>query len=103
MSQETTFTFRVDEGLKSAFSEAAREQDRSGAQLLRDFMRLVVERQKADAAQDQWIREQVARGQASARAGRVRGHEQVEAEFAARRAASATRAGLKARKTRSDP
>ena len=103
MNQETTFTFRVDEGLKSAFAEAAREQDRSGAQLLRDFMRLVVERQQTEAAHDLWIREQVARGQASARAGRVRSREQVEAEFAARRAASADRAGLKARKPRRDP
>ena len=34
-----TFTFRVDENLKSQFTSAAKAKDRSGAQLLRDFMR----------------------------------------------------------------
>ena len=36
---EATFTFRVDEGLKDQFSTAAKSRDRTGAQLLRDFMR----------------------------------------------------------------
>jgi hypothetical protein len=36
---DTTFTFRVDQELKHAFTEAARANDRPGSQLLRDFMR----------------------------------------------------------------
>lgn len=36
---ESTFTFRVDSDLKRAFDLAAKGQDRTGAQLLRDFMR----------------------------------------------------------------
>ena len=36
---EATFTFRVDQTLKNAFSTAAKAHDRTGAQLLRDFMR----------------------------------------------------------------
>ncbi len=36
---EATFTFRVDESLKAEFAAAAKARDRSGAQLLRDFMR----------------------------------------------------------------
>ena len=36
---EATFTFRVDESLKEQFTTAAKGRDRTGAQLLRDFMR----------------------------------------------------------------
>jgi predicted transcriptional regulator len=52
---ETTFTFRVDEELKRAFTEAARANDRPGSQLLRDFMRDYVERAEHDA----WFRAEV--------------------------------------------
>jgi len=43
---ETTFTFRVDEDLKAKFANAAKAHDRTGAQLLRDFMRSYVAQQK---------------------------------------------------------
>ena len=43
---EATFTFRVDESLKQEFSSFAKEIDRSGAQLLRDFMRDFVKNNK---------------------------------------------------------
>ncbi|HLR16583.1 MAG TPA: addiction module protein [Alcanivoracaceae bacterium] len=36
---ETTFTFRVDERLKSEFAALAKKHDRSAAQLIRDLMR----------------------------------------------------------------
>jgi len=36
---EATFTFRVNEALKSEFAQAAKTRDCTGAQLLRDFMR----------------------------------------------------------------
>jgi predicted transcriptional regulator len=52
---ETTFTFRVDQELKKAFTDAARANDRPGSQLLRDFMRNYVERAEHDA----WFREEV--------------------------------------------
>jgi len=52
---ETTFTFRVDQKLKKAFTEAARANDRPGSQLLRDFMRDYVERAEHDA----WFRSEV--------------------------------------------
>ena len=52
---ETTFTFRVDQKLKKAFTEAARANDRPGSQLLRDFMRDHVERAEHDA----WFRSEV--------------------------------------------
>ena len=52
---DTTFTFRVDQELKSEFTEAARANDRPGSQLLRDFMRDYVERTEHDV----WFRAEV--------------------------------------------
>jgi predicted transcriptional regulator len=47
--KEVTFTFRVEPGLKDAFVQAARSNDRSASLLIRDFMREYVEREKAAA------------------------------------------------------
>ena len=52
---ETTFTFRVEQKLKDAFTEAARVNDRPCSQLLRDFMRDYVERVEHDV----WFRAEV--------------------------------------------
>ena len=80
---ETTFTFRVEEDLKTAFSIAAKTHDRTGAQLLRDFMRTYVQRQEETAAHDAWFRRQVQAGIDAANAGDVVSAEEVEAEAAA--------------------
>jgi predicted transcriptional regulator len=53
--RETTYTFRVDQELKKAFTEAAHANDRPGSQLLREFMRDYVER----AEHDSWFRAEV--------------------------------------------
>jgi hypothetical protein len=55
---EATFTFLVDEALKTEFSTAAKARDLSGAQLLRDFMREFVQKQRETAAHDVWFRRQ---------------------------------------------
>jgi predicted transcriptional regulator len=85
---EATFTFRVEEALKNEFSKAAKMRDRSGAQLLRDFMRDYVQQQLHAADHDTWFREQVRLGLDSASAGRLVPAADVEAHFAARRAAT---------------
>ncbi|WP_017167372.1 hypothetical protein [Xanthomonas phaseoli] len=84
---EATFTFRVDEALKSEFSTAAKAHDRTGAQLLRDFMRDYVKQQQYNA----WLRAKVERSRASANAGHLVPTAEVEAKFAARRAATRRR------------
>jgi len=56
---ETTFTFRVDSELKERFSELAREHDRPGSQLLRDFMRSFVAQRAGGATYEPWFRQQV--------------------------------------------
>lgn len=88
---EATFTFRVDEALKTEFTSAAKASDRTGAQLLRDFMRDFVRRQQDEAAHDAWFRRQVQAGLDSANAGRLIPADEVEARFAARRAATRRR------------
>ena len=91
---EATFTFRVDAGLKDQFTTAARGRDRSGAQLLRDFMRDFVRQQQEAAEHDAWFLRQVQIGRDSANAGKLVPSADVEAKFAAKRAA--TRRRLKA-------
>jgi predicted transcriptional regulator len=83
---EATFTFRVEDALKTAFSEAAKAHDQTGAQLLRGFMRDYVKRQQDEAEYDAWLRRQVQAGLDSANAGNLISAEEVETAFAARRA-----------------
>ena len=88
---EATFTFRVEESLKNEFATAAKARDRTGAQLLRDFMRDFVQQQQEMAEHDAWFRRQVQAGLDSANAGRLVPAAEVEARFSARRAATRRR------------
>ena len=88
---EATFTFRVEESLKQDFSSFAKSLDRSGAQLLRDFMRDFVKQQQEAASYDAWFQQQVQIGLDQANAGNLISHEDVEAKFAAKRAATLAR------------
>lgn len=93
---ETTFTFRVDGALKSAFTDAAKAHDRPGSQLLRDFMRDYVE--KVD--HDVWFRAEVEQGLREARdpnAERVP-HEQMKAEWEVRKATLLRRTAVTAKR-----
>ena len=83
---DATFTFRVDEDLKDQFSQVAKSRDRSGAQLIRDFMRDVVRQHQETETHEAWFRRQVQIGQDSANNGRLAPAADVEALFAARRA-----------------
>ena len=79
MSQ-ATFTFRVDESLKEAFSAIAQAQDRSSAQLLRDFMRDYVQSNADKISYDQWFKVKVEAGRSSALAGELYSLDSVETE-----------------------
>lgn len=89
----STFTFRVDDTLKDAFSTAAKGHDRTGAQLLRDFMRDYVQQQQAADDHDVWFRQQVEAGRTSADRGDVITSADVEARFAAKRAETRRKLG----------
>ena len=83
---ESTFTFRVDESLKQEFSSFAKDIDRSGAQLLRDFMRDFVKQQQEAASYDAWYQKQVQIGLDEANAGQLVPQEEVKSRFEAKRA-----------------
>lgn len=46
LSKLETFNFRIDPALKADFQSATEAQDRPAAQVLREFMRVYVERQR---------------------------------------------------------
>ncbi len=96
MSQGT-FTFRVDDDLKSAFAEAAKAEDRTSAQLLRVLMREAVRRQQDAQEHDAWFRGEVeqAMREADDRAVRRSPHEDVRSSWRQQRAELAERAGGK--------
>ena len=82
---EATFTFRVEESLKKEFSSFAKDMDRSGAQLLRDFMRDFVKQQQEAASYDAWYQKQVQIGLDEANAGQLVPQEEVKSRFEAKR------------------
>jgi predicted transcriptional regulator len=83
---ETTFTFRLDQKLKKAFTGAARANDRPGSQLLllRDFMRNYVGRAEHEA----WFRAEVEQSleEADDPKAELISHEEVLRKWKARRA-----------------
>lgn len=89
---DATFTFRVDESLKTEFVNAAKAHDRTGAQLLRDFMRNYIAQRQEAQDYDAWLKAKVEQSRASAKAGHLIPAADVETKFAARRAS--TRAHL---------
>lgn len=83
---KTTFTFRVDSGLKRDFIAAAKSLGRTGAQLLRSYMREIVRQQPESDRHDDWFRYEVQAGLNSAKAGHLVDADTVEEKFSARRA-----------------
>ena len=83
-----TFTFRVDDALKAKFNKTAKFNDRTAAQLLRDFMRNYVAQQEQSLEYDTWLMNKVEQSRASAKAGKLTSNADVEAIFAAKRAAT---------------
>ena len=74
---ETTFTFRVDTGLKDAFATAAKKQDRTVAQLLRDFMRSYIADTEKEPSYDEWFHRKVEAGERAYREGRFISQEEA--------------------------
>lgn len=83
---DSNFTVRVPDDLKEAFTEAARAHDRTGAQLVREFMRNYIEEARNKQEYEDWFRAMVEAGMEDLRNGRVVSGEEVEKHFAARRA-----------------
>jgi predicted transcriptional regulator len=63
---DSTFTFRVDDALKTAFAEVAAAQERTAAQLLRVVMRQTVQQWHDSLEHDAWFRGEVQQALAEA-------------------------------------
>jgi predicted transcriptional regulator len=92
---QATFTFRVDDDLKAAFAAAAKDQERTAAQLLRLLMRGAVERRQEAREHDAWFRGEVERAMGEADDGAVGRipHEDIESRWRQQRAELVKRAG----------
>ena len=86
MSKEAVFTMKLEPELRAEFMAEAAAAHRPASQVLRELMREFVRRQRETREYDEFLSRKVDAGRASMRAGRGLSNEEVEAEFAARRA-----------------
>ena len=82
MSKDALFTMKLEPGLREAFMQAARAEDRPASQVLRELMREYIERRSPNEDYRAWLESKVERARASMRSGRALDHDQVESEFA---------------------
>ena len=92
MPKEAVFTMKLEPELRAEFMAEAEAAHRPASQVLRELMREFVQRQREAREYDAFLRRKVNAGRASMEAGRERSNEEVEAEFAARRAQAAGQA-----------
>lgn len=88
MSKEAVFTMKLEPELRAAFMAEAQASHRPASQVLRELMREFVDRQREAREYDQYFQRKVEAGRAAMRAGLGQPNEEVEAEFAAQRAAA---------------
>lgn len=92
MSKEAVFTMKLEPELRAEFMAEAEAAHRPASQVLRELMREFVQRQREAREYDQFLHRKVEVARSSMRAGRGRSNDEVEADFAARRAGAANQA-----------
>ena len=85
MSKEAVFTMKLESELRSDFMAEAEATHRPASQIVRDFMREFVQRQRDARDYEEFLRAKVEQARTSMRAGKGISNDEVEAEFAARR------------------
>lgn len=86
MTKEAVFTLKLEPDLRAAFMAEAEAAHRPASQVVRELMREFVERQREARDYEAFLQRKVDTARASMHAGRGRSNDEVEAEFAARRA-----------------
>lgn len=86
MSKEAVFTMKLEPELRAEFMAEAEAAHRPASQVLRELMREFVQRQREGREYDAFLSRKVEGARASMHAGAGRSNEEVEADFAARRA-----------------
>lgn len=95
MPKEAVFTMKLEPELRDAFMAAAAAADRPASQIVREMMRGYVAKRKEERDYDDFVRRKVEKAMQSVEAGRLLSSEQVEAEFAKKRAELLRRAAEK--------
>ncbi|HJQ56446.1 MAG TPA: antitoxin of toxin-antitoxin stability system [Vineibacter sp.] len=97
MPKEAVFTLKLEPELRDQFMAEAAATDRPASQLVREFMRDFVRRQREARDHDAWFRAEVAQGMREADNPKVRRipHREVKAKWQRRRAELVKRVGGK--------
>ena len=91
MSKEAVFTMKLEPELRADFMAATEAAHRPASQVLRELMREFVQRQREAKEYDEFLRGKVTAARTSMQTGQGRANEEVETEFAARRASVTSR------------
>ena len=86
MSKQAVFTMKLEPELRDAFKAEAEATHRPASQVMRELMREFVRRQREAREYEAYLGRKVEAGRASMRVGEGRRNDEVEAEFARRRA-----------------
>ena len=92
MPKEAVFTMKLEPELRDEFMAEAEAAHRPASQVVRELMREFVRRQREEREYHTFIERKVERARSSMHAGDGRFNEEVEADFAARRAEAAREA-----------
>ncbi|MBW4048067.1 MAG: antitoxin of toxin-antitoxin stability system [Proteobacteria bacterium] len=91
MSKEAVFTMKLEPELRDAFMAEA--SHRPASQVVRELMREFIDRQRQEREYDAFLRAKVDTARAQIATGQIASGAEVEARFAARRAALRAKAG----------
>lgn len=91
MSKEAVFTMKLEAELRADFIAEAQAADRPASQILRELMRDFVKQQRQARDYDTFLEKKVEIARTSVLGGKGLSNEEVEAIFAARRAAADTK------------
>jgi predicted transcriptional regulator len=92
MAKEAVFTMKLEPELRAEFMAEAEAAHRPASQVVRELMREFVQRQREAREYDEFLYRKVEAGRVAMRDGLGRSNEDVEADFAARRAGAASEA-----------
>lgn len=86
MAKEAVFTMKLEADLRADFISETDALHRPASQVVRELMREFVERQRLKREHSAFVERKVALARASMQAGEGLGNDEVEADFANRRA-----------------
>ncbi|MHC8389523.1 CopG family ribbon-helix-helix protein [Pseudomonas sp. MDT2-39-1] len=89
MSKQAVFTMKLEPELREQFMAEAEASHRPASQIVRDMMRQFVQKQRESREYEAFLQRKVDRARLSMNAGEGLPNDEVEAEFAARRARAA--------------